>query len=292
MSVEKHKSIPPKGFLEKPSECCICLETLSNDPPLICGHWIHSACRKQMTVDSCPICRRPLTPGIKPQGPLREWEYPAIPFPILGGVMMGMLYYPNLREGQNLIVLTSNGTRRLYRVSDRVLELYQIILRKYQEIGIECDVSINDIYCEHREQDLLERIRHRSSQQRKKYPKEQRLSRHPTLKKYVHKASKLVFHSHINRVVIGRYDEKDVFIPLDEVCREQAVLYGFKCVESSFGSEQKESSPPSQPRREIIPYQVLPGEGPNSENHRVAVQPVLTIEGNNYRIRGKITIRN
>ena len=49
------------GTMEKPSDCCICYETLSEeDKPLSCGHVIHLECVKKHFKPECPLCRAPL----------------------------------------------------------------------------------------------------------------------------------------------------------------------------------------------------------------------------------------
>jgi hypothetical protein len=54
---EDHKY---KYRLEKPDECPICMDTISDitEIPLSCGHWIHKNCLKSIVNYKCPICRQ------------------------------------------------------------------------------------------------------------------------------------------------------------------------------------------------------------------------------------------
>ena len=53
-STHKHKY-----RLEKPDECPICMELISEttEIPLECGHWIHKECLKLSGTRKCPVCR-------------------------------------------------------------------------------------------------------------------------------------------------------------------------------------------------------------------------------------------
>lgn len=47
-----------KFRLEKPEECPICMEELTNvHVPLSCSHWVHRQCIVKWGKDKCPICR-------------------------------------------------------------------------------------------------------------------------------------------------------------------------------------------------------------------------------------------
>ena len=44
--------------LEKPVDCPICMEPLTdNDNPIQCGHWIHKDCLMKCKAETCPMCR-------------------------------------------------------------------------------------------------------------------------------------------------------------------------------------------------------------------------------------------
>lgn len=49
-----------KYRLEKPDDCPICIDKISNEIeiPLECGHWIHKECLKPTNVHKCPVCRQ------------------------------------------------------------------------------------------------------------------------------------------------------------------------------------------------------------------------------------------
>src|SRR3989344_8183068 len=49
--------IPLKFIDEQPDDCIVCLEKLTMDAPLECGHWIHLDCIKKSIRPECPICR-------------------------------------------------------------------------------------------------------------------------------------------------------------------------------------------------------------------------------------------
>jgi hypothetical protein len=46
--------------MERPSECPVCYESLTENNPLTCGHWLHIDCVKKHFKPECPICRFPL----------------------------------------------------------------------------------------------------------------------------------------------------------------------------------------------------------------------------------------
>lgn len=52
-----------KYRLEKPDDCPICMENISNETetPLHCGHWVHKECLKLTNVEKCPVCREKMT---------------------------------------------------------------------------------------------------------------------------------------------------------------------------------------------------------------------------------------
>lgn len=49
-----------KYRLEKPDDCPICIDEISNttEIPLECGHWIHKECLKPTNIHKCPVCRQ------------------------------------------------------------------------------------------------------------------------------------------------------------------------------------------------------------------------------------------
>lgn len=50
----------------KPAECAVCFENLENErKSLDCGHWIHRECVIRSGKSECPICRAPVTLGVK-----------------------------------------------------------------------------------------------------------------------------------------------------------------------------------------------------------------------------------
>lgn len=49
-----------KFIQEKPDECLICCDALSEDTPLPCGHWIHLNCIIRSGKAECPVCRSPV----------------------------------------------------------------------------------------------------------------------------------------------------------------------------------------------------------------------------------------
>ena len=51
-----------KYRLEKPDECPICMDEISEttEIPLECGHWIHKECLKPTNQRKCPVCRCPM----------------------------------------------------------------------------------------------------------------------------------------------------------------------------------------------------------------------------------------
>lgn len=51
-----------KYRLEKPDECPICMDEISEttEIPLECGHWIHKECLKPTNQHKCPVCRCPM----------------------------------------------------------------------------------------------------------------------------------------------------------------------------------------------------------------------------------------
>lgn len=54
---EKPKKLYPKSTFDKLDECCVCIENLSDDDYLSCGHWIHTSCVVKSGKQECPICR-------------------------------------------------------------------------------------------------------------------------------------------------------------------------------------------------------------------------------------------
>jgi len=56
---DTHKN---KYRLEKPDECPICMDEISeiSEIPLECGHWIHKECLKLTNIHKCPMCRCPM----------------------------------------------------------------------------------------------------------------------------------------------------------------------------------------------------------------------------------------
>jgi hypothetical protein len=64
-TVEGHeycwRHIVPPISIDKPDECCICIEPLNDEKtPLECGHWIHRECVVKSAKAQCPLCRAPL----------------------------------------------------------------------------------------------------------------------------------------------------------------------------------------------------------------------------------------
>jgi hypothetical protein len=57
---KEHKE---KNRFEKPDDCPICLEKISekSELSLTCGHWIHKNCLKLSEKHTCPICRTKMT---------------------------------------------------------------------------------------------------------------------------------------------------------------------------------------------------------------------------------------
>lgn len=50
----------------KPEECSVCFESLTNEKKALdCGHWIHRECIIRSGKSECPICRSPVTLGVK-----------------------------------------------------------------------------------------------------------------------------------------------------------------------------------------------------------------------------------
>lgn len=51
-----------KNFLEKPTDCAVCLESIDEktNPLIPCGHWIHMNCIYQSGKAECPVCRAQL----------------------------------------------------------------------------------------------------------------------------------------------------------------------------------------------------------------------------------------
>ena len=49
-----------KYRLEKPDDCSICIDEISNtsEIPLECGHWMHKECLKLTNIHKCPVCRQ------------------------------------------------------------------------------------------------------------------------------------------------------------------------------------------------------------------------------------------
>ena len=49
-----------KYRLEKPDDCPVCIDEISNisEIPLECGHWIHKECLKPTNIHKCPVCRQ------------------------------------------------------------------------------------------------------------------------------------------------------------------------------------------------------------------------------------------
>jgi hypothetical protein len=49
-----------KYRLDKPDDCPICMDEISNktEIPLECGHWIHKECLKPTNLHKCPVCRQ------------------------------------------------------------------------------------------------------------------------------------------------------------------------------------------------------------------------------------------
>lgn len=60
MFCKKHEY---KHRLEKPVDCPICFDNISNvtETPLECGHWIHKECIKPTNLHKCSICQLPIT---------------------------------------------------------------------------------------------------------------------------------------------------------------------------------------------------------------------------------------
>lgn len=54
------KKAYPKSKFEKLDECCVCVEALTDEDYLSCGHWIHTSCVVKSGKQECPICRTEL----------------------------------------------------------------------------------------------------------------------------------------------------------------------------------------------------------------------------------------
>jgi gas vesicle protein len=60
-TTKKVKDSIKKWKFDKPEECPVCFESLSNQKiPLECDHWVHSKCIKKSGKAQCPICRKEL----------------------------------------------------------------------------------------------------------------------------------------------------------------------------------------------------------------------------------------
>ena len=49
-----------KFIADKPDNCIICIESLTEVDILECGHWIHLDCVKKHFKPECPLCRKKL----------------------------------------------------------------------------------------------------------------------------------------------------------------------------------------------------------------------------------------
>lgn len=57
----QHRHLFNKYAQDKPDECIVCCESLSNQHyPLECGHWIHTHCIISSGKAQCPLCRKKL----------------------------------------------------------------------------------------------------------------------------------------------------------------------------------------------------------------------------------------
>jgi hypothetical protein len=60
---------------EKPDECCLCFEKMTEDKPLECGHWLHLECVKKHFKPECPVCRAKLNIKVTGKVPESNIEY-------------------------------------------------------------------------------------------------------------------------------------------------------------------------------------------------------------------------
>jgi hypothetical protein len=84
--------------LERPDDCAICYNKMTDVKPLECGHWIHLECVKKHFKPECPMCRRKL--NIQVTGSLPEAFIPLEAVPDLNtlNTLVEQIEYYSYRE--------------------------------------------------------------------------------------------------------------------------------------------------------------------------------------------------
>lgn len=117
----------PFKQIEKPDECPICVEKLSeDDKALKCGHWVHKGCIIKSGKSKCPICRIHIY--LKPLE-LRECNR-----------------YAQQYRQHSLVPSTYNFVTTLGERVDRFINSYPVYIRQHiEDVGVDNIINLNDV---------------------------------------------------------------------------------------------------------------------------------------------------